>query len=179
MADSSNLVLLTTCGDSGEAGALRSRLEAEGIPCVVQGEQHHAMLGVLYGSVIDVRVLVPEAAHERASALLATWVAGGEPGPEEEEAPAALKADQARCADHGSPSVGTCLRCGAFVCEACVGGATEELLCPSCEAHTDAVAGTKQQTTRRTLATMMLVWLMLPVLLALLFGAAAFLRGGR
>ncbi|NOK08946.1 hypothetical protein HNS30_07870 [Corallococcus exercitus] len=38
--------LLTTCGDSSEAALLRGLLEANGIPCIVQGEQHRSMLGV-------------------------------------------------------------------------------------------------------------------------------------
>ncbi|HYV47589.1 MAG TPA: DUF2007 domain-containing protein [Myxococcaceae bacterium] len=179
MADNSKLVLLTSCADSGEAGALRSRLEAEGIPCVVQGEQHHAMLGSISGGVIDVRVLVPEAAHERASTLLASWTGGAAEGEEEpgEDGPE-LEAGQARCADHGAPSIGTCIRCGAFVCEACVGGATGELLCPSCEDRAVEAAGPRRRTTRRALATAVLAWLALPILLALLVGGYAFFNRG-
>jgi hypothetical protein len=176
MADGSQLAFLTTCGNSAEAGALRSRLEAEGIPCVVQGEQHHAMLGSIYGGVIDLRVLVPEAALERARELMASWESGGEEedGEEAGEAPEGLEAGAARCADHGSPSIGTCLRCGAFVCEACVGGDTEELVCPACEAR-GAKPETPQHRTRRARATIVLAWMALPLLLAFLL---AILAGG-
>src|SRR5690349_1144058 len=123
MADDSKLTELTTCADSGEAGALRSRLEAEGIPCFIQGEQHHAMLGSIYGGVIEVRVMVPEAALARAKELMAEWGAA-EPASAggEGDLPKA-KEGEAKCAEHGSPSIGVCVRCGAFVCEACVGGA--------------------------------------------------------
>lgn len=64
----SDLVLLQTCGDNQEATVLKSRLEAEGIFCVIQGENHRAMLGMM-GSYIELRVLVPENELERARNL--------------------------------------------------------------------------------------------------------------
>ncbi|HZN96005.1 MAG TPA: DUF2007 domain-containing protein [Myxococcales bacterium] len=168
MADESKLTLLTTCADSGEAGALRSRLEAEGIPAVVQGEHHHAMLGAIYGSVIEVRVLVPEAALGRAKALLASWEAT-DTADTAENASEERENGHPRCADHGGPSIGTCIRCGAFVCEACVGGATEELLCPSCDARAGEVEAPRHWNTRRTVATLILAGLALPFLIAILY----------
>ncbi|NOJ91847.1 hypothetical protein HMI51_02650 [Corallococcus coralloides] len=50
--------LLTTCGDESEAALVRALLQADNIPCIVQGEQHRSMLGVV-GAYIELRVLVP------------------------------------------------------------------------------------------------------------------------
>lgn len=134
MSDSGSLALLTTCADATEAGALKARLEAEGIPSVIQGGQHQAMLGMFGGAIIEVRVLVPGAALERAQTLLSAWQSD-----EGESVPGHLKvvesADEKapRCAEHGAPSVGTCSRCGAFVCDACAAGTDEAPLCLKCE----------------------------------------------
>ncbi|HVE87219.1 MAG TPA: DUF2007 domain-containing protein [Myxococcales bacterium] len=181
MADDSRLTELTTCADSGEAGALRSRLEAEGIPCVVQGEHHHALLGSISGGIIEVRVLVPEAAVARARELLAEWDAA-EPASGLPEGPLAEpKEGEARCAEHGGPSVGTCARCGAFVCEACVGDTAgdsgAELICPSCDALTQRSAHTPRRRATRALATVMLLLLGLPILLAILLGGLQMVLG--
>ena len=55
----------------GEAQIIRARLEDEGIPAALSYES----LGIVYGLTIDglgeVRVLVPEAYHEQALAVLA------------------------------------------------------------------------------------------------------------
>ncbi|HLL52570.1 MAG TPA: DUF2007 domain-containing protein [Myxococcaceae bacterium] len=64
-----DLVLLKTCGDNAEASLTRSLLEAAGIQCVVQGEQHRSMLGTI-GGYIDLRVLVRAADLDRARELL-------------------------------------------------------------------------------------------------------------
>lgn len=172
MADGSTLTELTTCANAGEAGALRSRLEAEGIPAIVQGEHHSAMLGTVFGGIIDVRVMVPEAALARASELLATWEAearaAANPGAGQAEMPKD-EDGHPRCADHAAPSVGTCVRCGAFVCEACVGGATEDLLCPACDARANEAPSPRRRKTR-TVAVVLLAWMALPILLALLYG---------
>lgn len=170
MADDSKLLELTTCADSSEAGALRSRLEAEGIPCVVQGEHHHAMLGSIYGGVIDVRVMVPSAALEQARKLLAEWNAAEPATAFDEDELGEPKEGEARCVEHGGPSIGTCLRCGAFVCVACVGDPGEELICPSCEARTQRSHDTPRRQNTRAAATALLLFLALPLLLAILFG---------
>jgi len=65
-----SLVPLTTCGSAEEAAALRALLEAHGIPCVVQGEHHRALLGML-GPYVEVRLLVP-AVHRPSAAKLLT-----------------------------------------------------------------------------------------------------------
>jgi hypothetical protein len=177
MANDANLVELTTCADSSEAGALRSRLEAEGIPSIVQGEHHHAMLGTIYGGVIDVRVMVPEAALERARKLMAEWEAAEPASDGIDAGPGEPKEGEARCADHGAPSIGTCVRCGAFVCVACVGGADEELICPSCDARTNQGPETPRRQNTRAVATTLLVFLALPILLALLLGGFRMIAG--
>ena len=51
------MVCLRTCGSNLEANLLRSVLEANGISCLLQGENHRALLGPL--GVIDVRLMVP------------------------------------------------------------------------------------------------------------------------
>ncbi len=59
MNQSSDLVLFRNCADNIEASGLRALLEANGIYCVVQGEQHRSMLGAL-GAYVEVNVLVPQ-----------------------------------------------------------------------------------------------------------------------
>jgi hypothetical protein len=84
MTESVNdLVLLKTCGDNAEASLTRGLLEANGIECVVQGEQHRSMLGTL-GSYIDLRVLVRAADADRARELLAQDEAEAEKAAREE-----------------------------------------------------------------------------------------------
>jgi len=61
-----SLVPLTTCESAEEAATLRALLEAHGIPCVVQGEHHRALLGML-GPYVEVRLLVP-AVHRPSAA---------------------------------------------------------------------------------------------------------------
>jgi hypothetical protein len=70
-ADDGGLVRLTTVNDNIEASALKSLLQAHGILCIVQGEQHRSMLGTL-GPYIQLHVLVPASELETARALLET-----------------------------------------------------------------------------------------------------------
>jgi hypothetical protein len=65
-----SLLPLVTCASGEEAWAVRALLEAHGIPCVLQGEHHRALLGML-GSYVEVRVLVPAVHHSSASRLIA------------------------------------------------------------------------------------------------------------
>jgi len=53
-----------------EAEIMRSKLESEGIPCVLQREAVGVVYGITIGPMGDVRVLVPEPLVERAIDLL-------------------------------------------------------------------------------------------------------------
>jgi len=66
-----SLVPLLTCNSAEEASALRALREAHGIPCVVQGEHHRALLGML-GPYVEVRLLVPALHRPSAARLIAT-----------------------------------------------------------------------------------------------------------
>lgn len=63
------LVLLTTCGNTVEAAATKSMLEAEGIVVFIHGEHHRAQLGFL-GTYVDLRLMVRAAALSDAKELL-------------------------------------------------------------------------------------------------------------
>jgi len=109
---SDDLVLLINCADGIEAAQVRSLLESEGIPHVVQGEHHATMLG---GSAmltpIDQRVLVHESDLEKARALLtATPQLTGD---------ANGSIEGAVCPVHELPAKATCSRCGTFLCANC------------------------------------------------------------
>jgi hypothetical protein len=65
-----SLVPLVTCGSAEEASALRALLDAHAIPCVVQGEHHRALLGML-GAYVEVRLLVPAIHRPSAARLIA------------------------------------------------------------------------------------------------------------
>ena len=54
----------------GEAEIMRSKLESEGIPCVLQREAAGAVFVVTFGPLAEVRVLVPEPLVDRAINLL-------------------------------------------------------------------------------------------------------------
>ncbi|MFP2898186.1 DUF2007 domain-containing protein [Corallococcus sp. 4LFB] len=109
--------LLTTCGDSSEAALLRGLLEANSIPCIVQGEQHRSMLGVA-GAYIEVRVLVLAGELERARELL-TSVPQEEPPGNGAAATPDPDSEEAHCAVHGQRATLTCKRCGNFLCGHC------------------------------------------------------------
>ncbi len=53
-----------------EAEVMRSKLESEGIPCVLQRESAGAVYGITIGPMGEVRVLVPEPLADRAIDLL-------------------------------------------------------------------------------------------------------------
>jgi len=63
-----SLIPVLSCGSSEEAATLRGLLDAHGVPCVIQGEHHRSLLGML-GPYVEVRLLVP-AAHEEAARRL-------------------------------------------------------------------------------------------------------------
>lgn len=109
---SDDLVLLLNCADGIEAAQVRSLLESEGIPHVVQGEHHSTMLGgMAMLTPIDQRVLVRAEDLERARALLsASPKLDGEGG---------ASIDGAVCPVHEQPAKATCARCGTFLCAAC------------------------------------------------------------
>lgn len=173
MSDSSSLALLTTCADATEAGALQARLEVEGIPCVVQGAQHQSMLGNVFGSYIEVRVLVPAVALERAQTLVSAWQsADGVPSDGHLKVVESADERSARCAEHGAPSVTTCSRCGAFVCAACAAGTDEATLCLKCEERAEAEQPNRRA--RRQRRAYVIIAILVAPLLGM--GMAQFLR---
>ncbi|MBX5482786.1 MAG: DUF2007 domain-containing protein [Myxococcaceae bacterium] len=127
--DGSELVLLTVCGDSQEAAIIRSVLESQQIACVVQGEQHRALLGMV-GAYIEPRVLVAARDLEAARALLSAPPAEPEPpllGKPGEAVEGAL------CAVHERRATATCTRCGAFLCDQCSVLDRTAPVCESCD----------------------------------------------
>jgi hypothetical protein len=84
MADSP-LVHLVSVGSDAEAAILRSYLEAHGIYCYTQGENHRSMLGFL-GPHIELNLMVPEADLDQARLLLQEYEAAApEPASEERD----------------------------------------------------------------------------------------------
>jgi len=59
MPDNLEWVTLVECNDVGELHALRAALEAHGVPCQIQGEHTHGILGSFHGSMVRSRVMVP------------------------------------------------------------------------------------------------------------------------
>lgn len=59
-------VLLKTCDNSFQAKVLKGALEAEGIECILQGEN----FSVIYGGAFGVNVLVDEADLEEANRII-------------------------------------------------------------------------------------------------------------
>jgi hypothetical protein len=92
-ADPKSMVLLTECGTNMEASILRASLEARGIYCFVQGENHRAMLGFV-APYIALRLMVKLEDLEVARELLveqrrdAAEALAAEAGEEEEDADA-------------------------------------------------------------------------------------------
>ncbi len=79
-----SLVPLLTCGSVEEAATYKGVLDAHGIPCVIQGEHHRALLGML-GPYVEVRLLVPAEQEGTARRLLQpapSLVADEELGPD-------------------------------------------------------------------------------------------------
>ncbi len=64
-----SLVPVATCASLEEATTLKGVLEAHGVACVIQGEHHRSLLGML-GPYVEVRLLVPGAQEEAARRLL-------------------------------------------------------------------------------------------------------------
>jgi hypothetical protein len=67
-----------------EAEVMRSKLESEGIPCLLQREAAGAAIGITIGPLGEVRVLVPESLAERAIDLLSEEVDDAEQGSEDD-----------------------------------------------------------------------------------------------
>lgn len=126
-----DLVLLRSCADNNEAALIRSLLEADGIDCVVQGEQHRSMLGIM-GAVIELRVLVAERDLEYANSLLdAEGLAASEP--DESGSHPVGEHSGAVCAVHEHKATSTCGRCGAYLCDRCQVRDRAAPLCESCD----------------------------------------------
>ena len=64
-----SLVPLLSCASPEEAATLRGVLDAHGIQCVIQGEHHRALLGML-GPYVQVWLLVPAEQEEAARRLI-------------------------------------------------------------------------------------------------------------
>jgi putative signal transducing protein len=64
-----SLVPVLSCASTEEAATLRGVLDAHGVPCLIQGEHHRALLGML-GPYVEVRLLVPAVHAETARRLL-------------------------------------------------------------------------------------------------------------
>ncbi|AFE06637.1 hypothetical protein COCOR_05891 [Corallococcus coralloides DSM 2259] len=155
--------LLTTCGDESEAALVRALLQADNIPCIIQGEQHRSMLGVA-GAYIELRVLVPASELEHARELLKS-VARGEPPVGFAPAPDA-DSEEAHCALHAQRATGTCQRCGTFLCASCDGASAG--LCEDCAERNDSGAGIQRGRKRKVIAWLILLFLFGPPFLLML-----------
>ncbi|MEZ4452675.1 MAG: DUF2007 domain-containing protein [Nannocystaceae bacterium] len=92
MVDGSAWVLLAECNDVAELHTLRAALEARGVPCRIEGEHTHGIMGPIHGAMVRSRVLVPAPALPVARALAAEVVGpfedpalDGEPDDDEED----------------------------------------------------------------------------------------------
>lgn len=166
------LELLQTVGDNQEASVLRSLLQAHGIRCVVQGEQHRSMLGML-GPYVELRVLVEREELDRARRVIEEAEAAGPPAEDElEAAPGSLRG--AVCPVHEQDATSTCERCGTFLCDAC-GDAS---VCEECEARAQPV-DEKRVAKRKVSAVVAFMLLFgLPALVTLLITLRNLVRGG-
>ena len=79
-----------------EAEVMRSKLESEGIPCLLQREAAGSVFGITIGPLGEVRVLVPEPLADRAIDLLSEGQAGAsdEDAGDEELPPDAAQEDE-------------------------------------------------------------------------------------
>lgn len=136
MSDPDELVLLVESDDPIERATWRGLLEGAAIPFVIQGEQHASVVPGLMGlPVLVPRILVPARELERAQALLAAAPDARFEG----------TLAEGTCPVHEKPAIGTCDRCGSFLCADCRPTSTP----PVCEActgfearqHDDARAG--------------------------------------
>lgn len=66
-----------------EAEVIRSKLDAAGIPCILQREAAGVAFGITIGALGEVRVLVPEPLAEQAIELLNDTAGHGEPDDED------------------------------------------------------------------------------------------------
>ncbi|WP_375760919.1 DUF2007 domain-containing protein [Corallococcus exercitus] len=165
--------LLTTCGDESEALLVRALLEADDIPCIVQGEQHRSMLGVA-GAFIELRVLVPAGELEHARELLKSTA--------REESPVAVAtgtpdedSEEAHCALHGQRATRTCERCGNFLCSSCDGVSTG--LCEDCAERKGSGAEIQRGRKRKVVAWLILLFMFGPLLLLILANLLGALLG--
>ncbi len=167
------LELLQTVGDNQEASVLRSLLQAHGIRCVVQGEQHRSMLGML-GPYVELRVLVEREDLERARRVVAEAEAAGPPAEDELDAsPGSLRG--AVCPVHEGEAIGTCERCGTFLCERC-GVGTGASLCEECDTRAQP-ADEKRVAKRKVNAVVAFMLLFgLPALAALILALRGLTR---
>ena len=158
-----DLVLLQRCADNAEASALRALLQSNGIPCVIRGEQHRSMLGML-GAYIDVDVLVPEPQLSAAKEFLAA-----EPKPDDLDVEP-LDLPGATCPVHRGAATGTCERCGAFLCARCEGppGAG---VCSACDER-ETVAENPRVRRRRIIGWAAVVLFLAPTIAVMLIEAA-------
>lgn len=161
--------LLTSCQDSSEAALIRALLDANGIPCIVQGEQHRSMLGVV-GAFVEVRVLVPAGQLEHARELLQ------EPPPEElpgsvTDATPSPDSEDAHCAVHGQRATRSCERCGTFLCSRCEEARTG--LCEDCAERKGAGDQVRRGRTRKVVAWLILAFMVGPLFLIMLLGVLA------
>ncbi len=70
MPEDNEWVLLVECSTMGELHTVRATLEARGVPCQLQGEHTHGVLGPLQGAPMRSRVLVPRRALSLARTLV-------------------------------------------------------------------------------------------------------------
>lgn len=167
----SSLALLKTCGDSAEAATVRSLLDANGIPCVVRGEQHSAMLGgALGGALIEVAVLVASKDLEQARALLEAEVEAPAEPSEGQGTTAAPDTEEALCPVHGARSSATCGRCGTFLCDRCHIQDSGAPLCEDCVERQGAGNETRRGNRRKLAAWLVLGFLFGPPFLLMLGG---------
>ncbi|MDP1824788.1 MAG: DUF2007 domain-containing protein [Archangium sp.] len=98
------------CESPIEAIGVRSMLEAQGIACVVTGDQQSYFASWTPAATIQPRVMVAPGDLERARAFLA--------GKAEHETTGA-PLEGALCPVHEAQAIATCARCGTFLCVTC------------------------------------------------------------
>lgn len=88
MRDTDGWVLLTECHDVAQLHALRAALEARGVPCRIEGEHTHGIMGAFHGAMVASRVLVPVPALPVARTLVADILGPFDEQAEDDELPA-------------------------------------------------------------------------------------------
>lgn len=89
MSDDRQWLVLCECNNTAELHVLRATLEAHGLPCQVQGEHTHSVLGPIHGAISRPRVLVP-----RGGIALARELAADIVGPFDSAAPSQDEMDR-------------------------------------------------------------------------------------